>query len=138
MPYVTIIFDPQKVSQHLVDTLKPLLQYAVARVLNSDAVRLDPYSTIIDINTKPAEIMVIQHATHLTDVNVPPLEIYIEAGRPKGRSGDKIVELLGQAIAELGLIPHEYLGDGQAGIFVNFHENNGFGFIPKQIGRAHV
>jgi len=65
-------------------------------------------------------------------VNVPPLEIYIQAGRPKGRSGDKIVELLGQAIAEAGLIPEEHLGEGQSGIFIVFHEHNGFGFIPQR------
>lgn len=130
MPYVTVVFDPKKVIQPLVNTLKLMLQTEVAFALSSDSVRIDPASTE-DINTPPEEIMVVQHATHPTDVNVPPLEIYIEAGRPKGRSGDKIVKMLAQAISELDLIAPEYLGDGQAGIFIVFHEHNGFGFIPK-------
>lgn len=129
MPYVTVVFDPQKVTQPLINTLKLMLQTEVAFALSSDSVRIDSASTE-DINTPPEEIMVVQHVTHPTDVNVPPLEIYIEAGRPKGRSGDKIVKLLAQAISELDLIPPEYLGDGQSGIFIVFHEHNGFGFIP--------
>lgn len=129
MPYVSVVFDPKKMSQEVVDQLKAHLQPSVAEVLSAEATRIDTASTV-DITTKPEEIMVTQHASHPTDVNVPPLEIYIQAGRPKGRSGDKIVELLGQAIAELDLIPSEYLGEGQAGIFVTFHEHNGFGFIP--------
>lgn len=132
MPYVTVFFDPRKIPQPLVNTLKLMLQTEVASVLSSNTVRIDPYSTVENIATPPEEIMVVQHTTHPTDVNVPALEIYIEAGRPKGRSGEKIVELLGQAIAELDLIPPDYLGDGQAGIFIVFHEHNGFGFIPKR------
>lgn len=107
-----------------------MLQPEVARILSSEEVRLDASSTV-SIETSAAEIMVVQQATHPTDVNVPPLEIYIQAGRPKGRSGDKIVELLGQVIAETDLIPDEHLGEGQSGIFVVFHEHNGFGFIPR-------
>jgi len=130
MPYVTVVFDPAKITQPLVNTLKVLLQTEVASVMSYHGVRLDPASTE-EIFVSPKEIMVMQHATHPTDVNVPPIEIYIQAGRPKGRSGDKIVELLGQMIAERDLIPSEYLGEGQAGIFITFHEHNGFGFIPS-------
>ena len=130
MPYVTVVFDPKKVIPPLVNTLKLMLPTEVAFALSSASGRIDPAATE-DINTPPEEIMVVQHATHPTDVKVPPLEIYIEAGRPKGRSGDKIVKMLAQAISELDLIAPEYLGDGQAGIFIVFHEHNGFGFIPK-------
>jgi len=130
MPYVTVVFDSNKVTQEVVDRLKPWLQPEVANILSSEEVRLDASSTV-SIETSTAEIMVVQQATHPTDVNVPPLEIYIQAGRPKGRSGDKIVELLGQAIAEADLIPEEHLGEGQSGIFIVFHEHNGFGFIPR-------
>lgn len=129
MPYVTVVFNPTLVSQNVVDELKPYLQLFVAEVLSSETVRLDPTSTE-DIITKPEEIMVTQHATHPTDVNVPPLEIYIQAGRPKGRSGDKIVTLLGNVIAKSRVIPWRFCGEGQAGIFIVFHEHNGFGFIP--------
>jgi len=131
MPYATVVFESKKVPQEVVDKLKICLQPLVAEVLSAEATRIDSTSTV-DITTKPGEIMVVQQATHPTDVNVPPLEIYIQAGRPKGRSGDKIVELLGQAIAELDLIPSEYLGEGQSGIFIVFHEHNGFGFIHKR------
>lgn len=94
MPYATVVFDPKKVPQDVVDKLKIRLQPSVAEVLSAEATRIDSASTE-DITTKTEEIMVTQHATHPTDVNVPPLEIYIQAGRPKGCSGDKIVELLG-------------------------------------------
>lgn len=138
MPYVTVVFDPKKVSQETVDKLKPWLQPEVARVLSivetiaDDYPDFDPRKTPKNIRTKPEEIMVIQHATHPTDVNVPPLEIFIQAGRPKGRDGNKVVVLLGQLVRESGIIPDEHLGDGAAGIFVNFHEHNGFGFIPRR------
>lgn len=137
MPYVTIVFDPKKVLQDTVDNLKPWLQKEVARVLSivgtiaGDYPDIDAQEIQKDIQTSPDEIMVLQHATHSTDVNVPPLEIYIQAGRPKGRDGNKVVELLGQLLSESELIPDEYLGDGKAGIFITFHEHNGFGFIPK-------
>lgn len=117
MPYATVVFDPNKISQAVIDKLKLMLQTEVAFVLSSDDVRLDPASTE-DISTPPEQIMVLQHATHPTDVNVPPFELYIEAGRPKGRSEEKIIKLLGLAIAALNLFPPEYLGDGQAGIFL--------------------
>ena len=131
MPYVTVVFDPQKLTQSLVDSLKLMLQTEVAFALSSNSARIDPTMTD-DINTPPEEIMVVQHATHPTDVNVPPLEIYIEAGRPKGRSGARIVKMLGQAISELDLIPSKHLGEGRAGIFIVFHERNDFGFIPRR------
>ncbi len=131
MPYVTVVFDPMKVSQEVVDNLKTHLQPFVAEVLSAEATRIDTSDTAIDLTTKPEEIMVTQHATHPTDVNVPPLEIYIQAGRPKGRSGDKIVELLGKILAQSMLIPSQFCGEGLAGIFVTFHEHNGFMFIPK-------
>jgi hypothetical protein len=136
MPYVTVVFDPKKVSQETVDQLKPWLQPEVARVLSmvevmyDDSPDFDPKRTPKDLRTSPDEIMVTQQATHPTDVNVPPLEIYIQAGRPKGRSGDKIVEVLGKLVSDSGILPDGYLGDGQSGIFVVFHEYNGFGFIP--------
>ena len=138
MPYVTVVFDPKKVSQETVDQLKPWLQPEVARVLSMVEVMYDDYPdfdsrrTPKDIRTSPDEIMIVQQITHPTDVNVPPLEIYIQAGRPKGRSGDKIVKLLGQLVSESGIVPDEYLGDGQAGIFIVFHEHNGFGFVPQR------
>ncbi len=128
MPYVTVVFNPEQISQDVVDKLKPILQHEVARILSSDAVSLHPD----DISISPEEIMVTQHNAHPTDVNVPPLEIYIQAGRPKGRSESRIVELLGETIAETGLIPDEHLGEGKSGIFIVFHEHNGFGFIPKR------
>lgn len=133
MPYVTVVFDPNKVSQKTVDGLKPWLQLQTAYVLSWIEAFADDYAgyDVRDISTKPTEIMVVQHTTHPTDVNVPPLEIYIQAGQPKGRDGNKVVELLGQLLSESELIPDEYLGDGKAGIFITFHEHNGFGFIPK-------
>ena len=138
MPYVTVVFDPKKVSQETIDQLKPWLQPEVARVfsmveiLADDCPDFDPRKTPEHIRVTPQEIMVMQHATHPTDVNVPPLEIYIQAGRPKGRDGDKVATLLGELVSESGIIPEEHLGYGGAGIFVNFHEHNGFGFILKQ------
>lgn len=140
MPYVTVVFDPTKVSQEIVDKLKPWLQPQVAEVLSSlDSVygdytlpgKVNKVGVEEDIATSPDEIMVIQHETNPTDVNVPPLEIYIQAGRPKGRDGDRVVKLLSKAISESQIVLNEHLGNGQAGIFVTFHEYNGFGFIPK-------
>ena len=140
MPYVTVVFDPKKVSQETVDKLKPWLQPNVAEVLSSLDVVYGDYSlpgkfnkmgVEEDIRTTPEEIMVMQQATHPTDVNVAPLEIFIQAGRYKGRSGDKVVAALGKRVSESEIIPNGCLGEGEAGIFVNFHEHNGFGFIPK-------
>jgi len=140
MPYVTVVFDSEKIAQETVDKLKQWLQPRVANVLSMDEVRSDP-AAADDITVTRDEIMVVQHATHPTDVNVPPLEIYIQAGRPKGRDGSKVVTLLGQFLCESGIIPDEYLGVGQAGIFLTFHEFNGFGFIPRsrqQEGDTHA
>lgn len=140
MPYVTVVFDPQKVSQETVDRLKPWLQPQVAEVLSSlDSVygdytlpgKVNKVGVKEDIATSPDEIMVIQHETNPTDVNVPPLEIYIQAGRPKGRDGDRVVKLLGKAVSESEIIPNGLLGNGEAGIFITFHEHYGFRFIPK-------
>jgi hypothetical protein len=129
MPHVHVIFNPKKVSQDLVDFLKPLLQLEVSSALSSDEVREDPASSE-DIETPAEQIMVLQHTTHPSDVNVPPLEIYIVAGRPKGRSEQKIVERIADALAGVECIPSEYLGEGQSGIFLTFHPNNGFCFFP--------
>lgn len=133
MPYVTVLFDPRQVSQEIIDTLKPWLQKEVAGVLSAIETLADGYLgyDVRDIRTRSEEIMVVQHATHPTDVNVPPLEIYIQAGRPKGRNSDQVVKLLGEAVSESKIVPNGLLGDGEAGIFVTFHEHNGFGFIPK-------
>lgn len=138
MPYVTVVFDPARVSQETVTKLKKWLQPEVARVLSivetiaDDVPEFDPRATPKNIRTTPEEIMVIQHATHPTDVNVPPLEIYIQAGQPKGRDGNKIVALLGELVSDSGIISEEHLGEGAAGIFITFHEHNGFGFILKR------
>lgn len=131
MPYVNVFFDPNKVPQKIVDKLKANLQPHTAAVLSSDEVR-NHRPSAEEITTRPEEIFVYQHEIHPTDVNAAPLEIHIEAGKPKGRSGDKIVELLGQRVSEDDLIPAEYLSEGESCIFVNFHEHNGFGFIPKR------
>ena len=88
-------------------------------------------SSTEDITTSKDEIFVTQQKVHPTDVGAAPFEIYIQAGRPKGRDGDKIVHILGGRIAETGWLPEEFLGEGQSCIFVAFHENNGFGFIPR-------
>ena len=130
MPYVNVFFDPDKVPQAVVDQLKAKLQPHTAAVLSSDEVRKHRPSAY-DITVRPEEIFVYQHMIHPTDVNAAPLEIHIEAGKPKGRSGKKIVRLLGQRVSEDELIPPQYLGDGESCIFVNFHKHNGFGFIPK-------
>lgn len=127
MPYVTVRFDPQKISQKTVDKLKPWLQVAVARVLSAKATL--PRGAKTDIATNPLEIAVTQAASHPTDVNVAPLEVYIEAGRSKGRSAETIAEILSRAIDESNLIPKQYLGQGQSCIFIVFHEENGFQFI---------
>ena len=141
MPHVTVIFKPTQVSQPTLNKLKPWLQEKVAEVLSSlDSVygdytlpgKVNKVGIEEDIAISPDEIMVTQHETHPTDVNVPPLEIYIQAGRPKGRDGDRVVKLLGKAVSESEIIPDGFLGDSEAGIFVTFHEHNGFGFIPKR------
>ena len=131
MPYVTVVFDPKKITQEIVDKFKPWLQSEVSRVLSSYEIRLDPSSTE-NIATIKSEIFVTQQAIHPSDVNASPFEIYIQAGRPKGRDGNKIVQILGDRIAETGWLPEKYLGEGQSCIFVVFHENNGFGFIPRR------
>lgn len=138
MPHVTVFFDPNKISQEIVDQLKKQLQPMVAEVLSDFKALYDPVSpTVIvvfggeSIKTLPEEIMVTQYAAHQTDVNVAPLEIYIQAGRPKNRSGDKIIALLGKLVAQSGLIPKEHAGEGLSCIFVAFHPDNGFGFIPR-------
>lgn len=130
MPYVTVIFDPHEISQEVVTRLKRWLRPTVARIMSETDVLIKPQSDE-DIRTIPDEIMVMQMATHPTDVNVPTFEIYIQAGRPKGRSGEKIAQLLGKAVADSNLVPVEILSDGQCGIFVTFHEHNGFWFIPS-------
>ncbi len=139
MPYVTVVFDPTKISQETVNQLKSQLQLMAAKVLSNPDTLDIPITPEVSLElemgvlkTSPEEIMVMQHAAHPTDINVPALEVYIQAGRPKNRSGDKIVELLGVLVAESGLIPEEHLGDGLSGIFITFHENNGFGFIPRR------
>lgn len=132
MPHVTVLFDPKLFPQEQVDRLKPLLPTMVAKALSSKSTLPSRYQRV-DIETKPGEIFVGQYPAHPTDVNAAPFEIYIQAGRPKRRSGDKIVALLALAISEeCWWIPEEYLGDGKSCIFVVFHEHNGFGFIPKK------
>ena len=140
MPYVTVVFDPKQISQDVVDELKPWLQPKVAEVFSSlDSVygdytlpgKVNKVGVEEDIKTSPDEIMVMQQETHPTDVNVAPLEIYIQAGRPKGRDGDRVVKLLGKAVSDSHIIPNGKLGNGESGIFVTFHEHNGFGFIPR-------
>ncbi len=139
MPYVNVVFDCTKISQEIVDQLKLWLQQAVADVLSNPDTLDIPITPEVSvelalgaIETLPEEIMVTQYVAHPTDVNVPPLEIYIQAGRPKRRSGDKIVRLLGGLVAASGLIPEEHLGEGLSGIFITFHPDNGFGFIPRR------
>lgn len=132
MPYVTVFFDPSKIGQGVIDEFKPWLKTAVASIMSNKEV-LSGSATDQDITTHPAAIMVIQHAAHPTDVNVPPLELYIEGGQSKGRSPDMIIAWLGEEIALSGLIPDEYLGDlGESGIFLTFHEVNGFDYIPRR------
>lgn len=130
MLYVTVTFDPQKVERTIIDDVKQFLKLFVAEVLSAEMVRLDPTSTE-DINTKPEDVVVEERTTQAAGVNVRPLEIHIEASDPKGRSGQKIVELLGKVIAKSRVIPARFCGEGQAGISVTFHEQNAFGFIPK-------
>ena len=132
MPYVKVFFDPTKIRQSIIDKIKPWLQPNTADVLSDDRTRIDSGSSE-DITTKPEEIFVYQHEIHPTDVNAAPLEIHIEAGRPKGRDGDKVQYLLGRRIASADLIPEEHRGEGESCIFVNFHKYNGFGFIPKRL-----
>ncbi|NBD73845.1 hypothetical protein GVX82_02275, partial [Patescibacteria group bacterium] len=85
----------------------------------------------IDCRTIPEEVFVYQHEIHETDVNAAPVEIHIEAGRPKGRCSDKVQAALGKRISVSDRIPRHLLGHGKSCIFVNFHPHNGFGFIPK-------
>jgi len=65
-------------------------------------------------------------------VNVPPLGIYIQAGKPKGRDAEKVAALLATLVSDSRIVPDEFLGDGQMGIFLTFHEHNGFRFVPKR------
>lgn len=139
MPYVTVVFDPTKIPQETVDQLKVRLQPMVAEVLSNPDMLDVPLTPELSlelsmgfIRTSPEEVMVTQYAAHPTDMNVPAIEIYIQAGRPKYRSGDKIADLLGELLADTGLIPGEHLGKGLSGIFVTFHEHNGFRFIPRR------
>jgi len=131
------MFDPTKIPQETVDKAKPWLQIAGAEALSSKETlppgHLPDGSKGEDITTKPEEIFVGQYMVHPTDVNPAPFEVYIQAGRSKGRNGDKVQEILGKALSETSLIPNEYLGEGQSCIFVTFHEENGFGFIPRRI-----
>ena len=131
MPYVTIVFDPKKIPQKIVDKFKPWLQKEVAFAFGMDEMRVDPSSTEVDIATSKDEIFVTQQKVHPTDVNASPFEVYIQAGKPKGRDGDKLVQFLGVGIADTGWIPKQYLGDGQSCIFLVFHEHNGFAFLPR-------
>ena len=140
MLHATVMFDPKRVEQEIIDKLKPWLQPKIAEVLSSlDAVYPD-YSlpgkfghrdVEKDIATPPEEILVTQHATHPTDVNVSPIQINIQAGRYKGRDGDRVVKLLGEAIRDEKIVPNGLLGDDESCIFITFHEHNGFGFMPK-------
>lgn len=141
MPYVHVFFDPTKVDQATIDKVKPWLQPNTAEVLSSlDSVygdytlpgKVNKVGVEDDIRTTKEEIFVYQHEIHPTDVNAAPLEIHIEAGAPKGRSGDKVQTLLGLKLSQSELVPDEHLGEGNSCIFVNFHEYNGFGFIPKR------
>ncbi len=132
MPIVTVVFNPQKVPQDLVDKLKQRLPFKVAQILSSEEVRIDP-SSAEDIEVGADDIKVTQQATNPTDVNMSALMIRIEAGRPKGRSGDMIVKLLGEYIAETHLISPLLLYHDQCCIFLTFHEYNGFQFIPRPV-----
>jgi hypothetical protein len=128
MPYVTVYFDTAKVPQHAVNKLKLLLQPLVAEALSDVDTRADPTS-VEDIETDPNWVIVLQHAYYPTDVNAPPLEIYIVCGQPKGRSGDKVVELIITGIKESGIIDTKILGENESGVFLIFNEHNGFRFI---------
>lgn len=132
VPYVTVVFDFRVIPQETVDKFKPWLQNEVARILSSKVTLASDDHLRTDITTSPKEIFVTQYEVHPTDVNFAPFEIYIQAGRPKGRSGDKIAKLLAKAVSETGWIHNDFLGDGKSCIFIVFHENNGFGFIPKR------
>jgi len=65
MPYVTVVFDPGRVSQGTVTKIKRWLQPEVARVLSivdtiaDDFSNFDPRETPKNIWTTPEEIMVI-------------------------------------------------------------------------------
>lgn len=128
MLLITVIFDPRIVSQDLVDSLKQKLPYMVTQILSSDEVRIDPTS-IESVMMMPKDIKVTQRKTHPTDVNMPSFMIYIEAGRQKGRSGEKIVELLGKYIAEVHLVSPLLLYNNPCCTFITFHEQSSFGFI---------
>jgi len=133
MIYVTVVFDPKRIAQILIDNFKPWLQTEVASVLSAFNSRLDQSSTE-DITTKESEIFVTQQEVHPTDVNAPPFMINIQAGRSKGRDGNEIAQMLCNGITDTEWLPEACLGEGQSSVLVAFHENDGFAFTrtPKQ------
>jgi len=136
MIFVTVVFDPKRIAQILIDDFKPWLQTEVASVLSAFNSRLDPSSTE-DITTGKSEVSVTQQEVHPTDVNAPPFMIYIQAGRPRGRNGNKIAQMLCNGITDTEWLPEACLGEGQSCVLVAFHENDGFEFTRTSNQRRY-
>ena len=121
MPHVAVHFDPQNVSQVVVDRLKKALPSIVAGALSYKAHRSP------DTRVEPTSILVFQAASHPTDQNVSPLEVVIQAGQLHGREEVRVGQIVEAGILASGIIPKEYLE--QCCIWLRFSEHNDFRFI---------
>src|SRR5688572_14564114 len=113
MPHVTVHFNPLLVPQEVITKLKRRLalitEHALSSVsthphhiprkrnqlytLGGSSVCYRPHYQDM-IRTPRSEIFIRQQECHKTDVNPAPVEILVEAGRSKGRDGDKVADLI--------------------------------------------
>ena len=135
MPHVIIHFNPKLVHQRMITELKIKLQEIVADALSSSE-SLPPDGRSVfgkqTILTLPQEIYIRQQAAHKTDVNPAPIEIEVEAGKPKLRDPDKVAELIEDAVRRTDIIPRRFLGDGNSCVWVVLREHNAFRFIRRK------
>lgn len=118
MPYVLVHFDPARVSQKVIDTVKKGLPYIVAKAMQEH--RDD------DTVVAHSSIYVRQVATHPTDQNVSPIEIEIRAGMVSGMTERGVALSVQKALAARKLIPDKILETGECCIWVGFFDRSAF------------
>lgn len=128
MPHVTVIFNPAAISQSRIDELKEKLPEIVSEALSFPS-RRTLRSKLANIKVSPDEVLVCQHATHPTDVNVSPVEILIEAGAPKDRDPELVARMISKQLRKTNYLPANPVNGAGCCIWLKFSPVNAFRFI---------
>ncbi len=127
MPHVIVHFDPTKVDQDLIDQLKPKLPKIVSTALTN-------LTNLSGKTQAQEEICVRQQAAHRTDVNLPAIEIEIQAGNADGRDANVAVAQVINGVIATQLIPTVLLELEDCCVWLRFSTNNGFAmFHPDRV-----